>query len=714
MKNVRVNVVVIWLVLMLSIVLPTTHQKDATSDQTNRIEINVTDCGPDVETVAFEIYDQNSLKRVYEGETTPRAMPVVDLPTGEYYLLARTLDTEPESGYIAYEVFKVTDRTTELVLDVTLRPASDHSVSVDLTPTIEDVPVPEGYTAVVPENDPYQVPLLIEEPSTNLIENYRLSRQPPKETDDYWLEFGGVRLHITHEETMNLWHPIALVDSELGSTHKLWLSYLDGQTLEVGSEVMAMGIAGTYQYFKTITYEVTDLTPTTASNGENKLRWSEFKHVYQSGDVYTKVYWNEYSYWWVYSGEFSREFISKWYTASEWVKDYNYEILEAREIYRGEWRSGTTKDLKIADTAEYTGGLGFEVGKKDVWGASAKIQFTCTHTVEAMHRISWAPPSPTVYLKLYGGNLFDVNTYSYDSDSGGGGGGGGCPFVSTWDGSQYLLDNNILFQSELYGSETDWIDRYVLSNDPALADGYHHLMISEFENEHSFIDRATLLAVAHSPSSRIAIDPNGQIMSYRSPASAIGATCDDGTDLTGVLESEDGYYFAGTSGTSVVLEFDVHTLRHGARLVMYADEKTPWSIRVDVENEGQWLEAGMIFPRERWAHEIISLDHVLPEEYGSTLLRIRLRWTANHKVDFVGLDTKPVLGFQTYELPLAAALHSVHGDVFDRLQYPDDVYAELLPGEELYLYFYQLDSKDTKGRSICYAILVEGRYYTLS
>ncbi len=123
-----------------------------------------------------------------------------------------------------------------------------------------------------------------------------------------------------------------------------------------------------------------------------------------------------------------------------------------------------------------------------------------------------------------------------------------------------------------------------------------------------------------------------------------------------------------------------------------------------------WIEAGVIIPRVMWAYEILSLDGYLPEHHNSESLQIRLRWTANHKIDFVGLDTNRVHSFNVYDLPISAAWHSTDGNVYDNLRYSDDIYSELMPGQKLYLYFNQLGIDKS---SVDYVIIVEGRYYTL-
>ncbi len=340
-------------------------------------------------------------------------------------------------------------------------------------------------------------------------------------------------LNVKVENTWNQWHPIALVDSEPGVTHQLTMSLLYQTDITFSSQIVYNGVSASLSYSKTTTWQQDDLTPTTASNGQVKTRLSEFHHVYQSGDLYELTFvWNGdgYSPYWQYKGPFAREYVSDWYTVSRTEYDYAYQISETRAIYKGEWDAHHyTEDLTMISGGSYTGSLGFFVGKPDIFGAGAKIQFTTTHVVKVMHRVDWYPPTSSSRLKFYAGNLFDINLYEYSTI--GGGRGGGCPYVSEWNGNNYSLDNNLLPQSEIYGNDCDWVDRYVLNQEPRILNGTRNLMLSEFENERTQIDRVQLLAVAHDAASHIAVDPNGNIMSYGTPIAAQTAMTSDGRDV---------------------------------------------------------------------------------------------------------------------------------------------------------------------------------------
>jgi len=501
-----------------------------------------------------------------------------------------------------------------------------------------------------------------------------------------------------------MWHSVALIDSEYGLTHKLDMSFYESNSMTIKSEIEYKGISASHTYQKSVSYEHGDSTPDVVSNGDCLTRLGEYRHVYQEGRLYMTYYEpmiNDYVT--VYLGPFQREYIDKWYTLSYDNRNYWYQISETRNEYLGKWGASHSAWIKMSESTTHTGSLGFEVKKKDVFGAYAKITFTVTHTVEAVHKMIWVRPTSETYLKIYGGNLFDVNTYDYIE------GGGGCPFIEVWDGETYVTDNNILPQSELYGTETDYVDRYKLGVHPVINDEGFKLRLTEFENEHSYIDRVQLLAISHRPNVNIAVDSNGRILTYRNPEDPVKAVLNDGTDVLELVGTEDEIGYDGTSGSVMYLAFKQKSFPHGAKLVMNADAITKFSIYIDVLTPEGWTEAGIVVPRIRWAHEIVVLDSYLDEAYTDDGLQIRLRWAATHKLDYVGLDCEKTVDFEIAELPLLGAWHNIEGDVLESLLDSDDIHAELLPGEEILLLFQGLNPDEERA----YIIVVEGRYYSL-
>ena len=290
------------------------------------------------------------------------------------------------------------------------------------------------------------------------------------------------------------------------------------------------------------------------------------------------------------------------------------------------------------------------------------------------------------------------------------GGGGGCPYVSTWDGTRWWLDNNLMPAAE-HSNGTDVIDYYKLQQPLVLNDdGTYCLLLSEFEQEHDFFDQVKLLAVDHEPSVGVAVSPYGEILTYTEPSPPLSAIDSNNRNVKHTLGTIDENYYEGYNGSYITLNFgDELDVSNGAKLVMRADGPHKYSIYVQVQKDsGDWNTVATLIPRMYWATEIIDMSEHLPDAKGN--LKIRLYFTANHKLDFVGLDTSPQTTIHVPQGQLISAIHSVDGDVTSPLLYSDDTSVELLPEQQIELKF-ALPQQIIETRD--YIIIIEGHYYTI-
>ena len=288
---------------------------------------------------------------------------------------------------------------------------------------------------------------------------------------------------------------------------------------------------------------------------------------------------------------------------------------------------------------------------------------------------------------------------------------GGCPYVSTWDRTRWWLDNNLIPAAE-HSNGADVIDYYKLQQ-PLLShgDGIYRLLLSEFEQEHDFFDQVRLLAVDHQSDAGVAVSPYGEILTYTDPSPPASAIDGNNRNMKHLLNAIDGDYYEGYNGSYITLNFgDELDVSNGARLVMRAD--TPpmkESIHVQVQDEDDnWNTVATVIPRVYWATEIIDLSEHLPDAKGN--LKVRLYFTASHKVDFVGLDTSPQATTHIHEGQLISAIHSTDGDVTAKLLFSDETYAELVSEQQIELRL-TLPPQTMEDRD--YIIITEGHYYTI-
>lgn len=276
---------------------------------------------------------------------------------------------------------------------------------------------------------------------------------------------------------------------------------------------------------------------------------------------------------------------------------------------------------------------------------------------------------------------------TFEVDDGDGGGDGGCPYVSSWDGQSYVHDNNILPTSEASDGE-DVADYYVLQQtihtDGCLSE--YWLRLEEFEGEHSWIDCVSLLTVDHPLGTHLAVSPDGQFLTFREPASPVLALDSDGNILTRDIGEVGGSYFHGHAADTITISFPKPGHTSPLKLVIRADMKDPFgSIEIQVPSGDGWARHSVIHPRELWAYEIVSLDDV--NETWTDDIVVRLVWTAEHKLDFIGLDTSDEVELQIRRAQLLRAVDNDGQDVRKKLRRVDQHYFELLPGDFIDLAF---------------------------
>jgi hypothetical protein len=291
--------------------------------------------------------------------------------------------------------------------------------------------------------------------------------------------------------------------------------------------------------------------------------------------------------------------------------------------------------------------------------------------------------------------------------------GGGCPFVYAWNGTAFVIDNNLLPNSANSGG-TEVEDYYKLEQ--SLVPMYegdlrslYSLGLSEFQQEHSYSDKVQLIVVDHDSDVSVAVSPFGEILTYQNPYAPVSAFDDRGHNQTEAIQDIDDSYYEGYNGSYLLLNFGVVDAEN-AKLVMRADRppsKTSIHIQV-LDSAENWIDVVAIIPRTYWATEIVDLSSYLSNSTGE--FKVRLYFTENHKVDYVGLDTTPQAQTDVQDAHLLLAYHSDEGIVTTRLLNDDDFYAELTPEQHMILLF-SAPKQSEKQRT--FIIYVKGYYITI-
>lgn len=237
----------------------------------------------------------------------------------------------------------------------------------------------------------------------------------------------------------------------------------------------------------------------------------------------------------------------------------------------------------------------------------------------------------------------------------------------------------------------------------------YSLKLSEFQQEHSYFDQVQLIVVDHDSDVSVSVNPFGEILTYQNPYAPLSTVDDQGCDQIELIRDIDRSYYEGGNGSYLLLNFGVVDAEN-AKLVMRADRppnKTSIHIQV-LDSAENWTDVAAIIPRTYWATEIVDLSSYLPS---AAEFKVRLYFTDNHKVDYVGLDTTQQAQTDVQDAHLLLAYHSDEGFVTTKLLNDDDFYAELTPEQHMILLFITTKQNEKQRTFIIY---VKGYYITIT
>jgi len=288
-----------------------------------------------------------------------------------------------------------------------------------------------------------------------------------------------------------------------------------------------------------------------------------------------------------------------------------------------------------------------------------------------------------------------------------------CPYIYNWNGSEFVKDNDILPA----GNPMYYHDFYKLMKPLVAKDGKYLINIVDSEDETSWIDMVKLIQVDHPKDVSIAPTPEGNILTYKIPVPALSAVDKHKKDQlakVAYIESTEEQSFYGKKGEIMELNFgSLKTKDNGARLIMRTDLKCPWyenpmlnavsvqSLHVFVlVNNKSWTEVGVVHPHQGWDEWAVAIpDKVLKKVKGD--LKVKIEWTKDHRLDYVGLDTSKQEAVVVAELPLLKAAHSKDGDVLSFITTADKKPAVTVLDQQIDLEFATL-SDPNQARSFVF------------
>lgn len=302
---------------------------------------------------------------------------------------------------------------------------------------------------------------------------------------------------------------------------------------------------------------------------------------------------------------------------------------------------------------------------------------------------------------------------------------GSCPNVFVWDKREYIRENNILPDSEdLFRKEKVVEDYYVLQSQPEEENGCINLKIRELYREVSYLYNFHLMTVEHPKDYKIGFTTDNNLLSYKNPISALSCKNQYGEDCLLEVTNRDWInperYFHASPGDSLEIDFG-KVVSSSLKLVI-----------VDPKDDERFLMAGCGGepPAQRKSIHIYIYINQLPKidtihtrldfypdivdltPYISQIkdnLKIKLEFTAHHKVAFVGIDTTPPVPMKKRVYKLAQAIHSELGDVTETLKEENNQFVRLMPGEEIELKF-PVPEPPKPGNKLSYVLVSKGYY----
>ncbi len=231
----------------------------------------------------------------------------------------------------------------------------------------------------------------------------------------------------------------------------------------------------------------------------------------------------------------------------------------------------------------------------------------------------------------------------------------GCPFVYTWDGTDYVEDNNILPLSTIPDRDgLDVTDYYLLETDVVPIDGNYSFMLQEHQTYQSHFDNMELAVVDYPDGYEIGLTSEGDWVTYSTTAvSPISAVNSSGTDVLDIVVDDDLTYRRYQMDEYITLNFGNLDDITEAKLIvkrksLYPSNESPqdrppswwWMkhpIDIQINESGEWTTVEILPTRVNWATGVVNLTSI--SYYLENGGDIRLLITGGvREIDYVGLD----------------------------------------------------------------------------
>jgi hypothetical protein len=269
-----------------------------------------------------------------------------------------------------------------------------------------------------------------------------------------------------------------------------------------------------------------------------------------------------------------------------------------------------------------------------------------------------------------------------------------CPFLFTWDGNCYQIENDIY--SVARSKDREYTDFLFINNTVVPKQGAYFFQIQERQNEQSWTNMLNLITIDHPAVLGVGVDSLGNIHSYEKPLPPDSAFYKDNVDVLATIKSRDDIAVDMHHGDTLILDFSSVDTSAAAKLVVRVKgfegelqgEYYPVvpAILIQTLNSGQWTTRHQFFPKDLWAEGVFDIKPFLTDSKMVRLLGISCNQGKYHMIDYVGLDnTSDKVACRNLE-PLTAFLND-QTEVLSKIIDDDGAYAFMDRGDIITLTF---------------------------
>ncbi len=303
---------------------------------------------------------------------------------------------------------------------------------------------------------------------------------------------------------------------------------------------------------------------------------------------------------------------------------------------------------------------------------------------------------------------------------------GGCPWLFVQydsDSTLFIGDNNLLKKSEIpENSGQDLTDLYKLNILPSLTnENQFSLKIIETENDFGYIDKVSFKAIDHPVGTKIGVTEYNQIVTYSTDAisSSNDAELNEEENITRYIR----YNYHGNnevtglgSDSMSAANFDLGLPPAGDSLALIFEVSNNRLASVDEQVKdfageiSMYANSNPMPTVKKFTRRENSSVIIIPIDASDAIVdSVIITWFRDYNLNYLFVAPITYSGYTISEIPLVSAIHTVDGEVNNKLSVIDGNYANIDSNNMLTLTYSNIAAPET-GMIREYVFETTGRY----